>query len=87
MIGPRREWRKGWAVQSVRLLKRDMNGYDSYRRRCRQDRCSVVVHQRGYVKLWRKIGDEWQVVDRALSQRRAMRRARQILEQEARHGS
>ena len=83
MIGPRREWRKDWAVQTVRLLKRDANGYDSHQRHCRDTGRSAATHQRGYVKLWRKVEGEWVVVDRALNQKRAMARARQILQQEA----
>lgn len=83
MIGPRREWRKGWAVQSVRLLKRDANGYDSHRSRSRRGECITPILQRGYVKLWRKVSGEWVVVDRALSQKKAMARARQIIQQEA----
>lgn len=83
MIGQRREWRKGWAVQTVHLLKRDAHGYESHRRNCRNNGRSAAVHQRGYVKLWRKVEGEWLVVDRALTQKRAMARARQILQQEA----
>lgn len=86
MIGPMREWRAGWAVQTVKLLARDARGYEARRQRCRSSEASASVGlQRGYVKLWRKVCGEWQVVDRALTQKRAKAMARDILRSEAGH--
>lgn len=75
MIGERREYRKGWAVQSIRLAAGNVTG----RRRNWHDPLPKSL-KRSYVKIWRKTEGGWSVVDRALTQKAAMRRVRLIIE-------
>ena len=83
LIGPMKEWRKGWAVQTVHMPARDADGNESQHKRCTQTGRSMIRMNRGYVKLWRLVDGDWIVVDRALTQKRAKAMARSILAREA----
>jgi hypothetical protein len=65
---------KEWAVQTIRILKKDAKGYGIRPYWCHWGDPAPKQYSRGYVKIWRMVNGERVVVDRALTQTAARRR-------------